>query len=228
MNILFQGVFQETGSGIYVGDFLLCIGVSILIGIFLAAIYTYKNIYTQSFILTLSLLPAVVCVVIMMVNGNVGAGVAVAGAFSLVRFRSAPGTAKEICAIFLAMGAGLITGMGYLGYGVVFAVILGMAMMLFTACGIGTKKDCQKTLQITIPENLDYEGVFDEIMAKYTDKNELITVKTSNMGSLYKLTYLISMKPAQKEKEFMDALRCRNGNLEILLTKREQSTMTEL
>ena len=228
MNILFQGVFQETGSGIQVGDFLLCIGVSILIGLFIALVYTYKNTYTQSFILTLTLLPAVVCVVIMMVNGNVGAGVAVAGAFSLVRFRSAPGTAKEICAIFLAMGAGLITGMGYLGFGVLFTVILSLAMVLFTALGVGRKKTGKKMLHITIPENLDYEGVFDEILEKYTNKSELVTVKTSNLGSLYKLTYQVIMKPNQNEKKFLDDLRCRNGNLEIMLTRQEQSSMMEL
>ena len=191
MNTLFQGVFDTSlTSVIGVGDFLLCIGVSLIIGVFLAAVYTYKNRYTQSFILTLALIPAVVCVVIMMVNGNVGAGVAVAGAFSLVRFRSVPGTAKEICAIFLAMAAGLITGMGYLAFGVLFAVILSAFMILYTKLGIGSKNSMQsdKTLQIVIPENLDYNGVFDEVMSKYTQKAELEMVKTTNMGSLFKLT----------------------------------------
>lgn len=228
MNTLFQGVFDTSlTSVIGVGDFLLCIGVSLIIGVFLAAVYTYKNRYTQSFILTLALIPAVVCVVIMMVNGNVGAGVAVAGAFSLVRFRSVPGTAKEICAIFLAMAAGLITGMGYLAVGVLFAVILSAFMILYTRLGIGSKNSMQsdKTLQIVIPENLDYNGVFDEVMSKYTQKAELEMVKTTNMGSLFKLTYHVVLKDVALEKEFIDKLRCRNGNLEISLSKRETVSM---
>lgn len=228
MNTLFQGVFDTSlTSVIGVGDFLLCIGVSLIIGVFLAAVYTYKNRYTQSFILTLALIPAVVCVVIMMVNGNVGAGVAVAGAFSLVRFRSVPGTAKEICAIFLAMAAGLITGMGYLAFGVLFAVILSAFMILYTRLGIGSKNSMQsdKTLQIVIPENLDYNGVFDEVMSKYTQKAELEMVKTTNMGSLFKLTYHVVLKDVALEKEFIDKLRCRNGNLEISLSKRENVSM---
>lgn len=228
MNTLFQGVFDTSlTSVIGVGDFLLCIGVSLIIGVFLAAVYTYKNRYTQSFILTLALIPAVVCVVIMMVNGNVGAGVAVAGAFSLVRFRSVPGTAKEICAIFLAMAAGLITGMGYLAFGVLFAVILSAFMILYARLGIGSKNSMQsdKTLQIVIPENLDYNGVFDEVMSKYTQKAELEMVKTTNMGSLFKLTYHVVLKDVALEKEFIDKLRCRNGNLEISLSKRETVSM---
>lgn len=228
MNTLFQGVFDTSlTSVIGVGDFLLCIGVSLIIGVFLAAVYTYKNRYTQSFILTLALIPAVVCVVIMMVNGNVGAGVAVAGAFSLVRFRSVPGTAKEICAIFLAMAAGLITSMGYLAFGVLFAVILSAFMILYTRLGIGSKNSMQsdKTLQIVIPENLDYNGVFDEVMSKYTQKAELEMVKTTNMGSLFKLTYHVVLKDVALEKEFIDKLRCRNGNLEISLSKRETVSM---
>lgn len=228
MEILLQGIFDSSAqTTIRMGEFLLCIGVSLIIGIFLAAVYTYKSRYTQSFVTTLAMLPAVVCVVIMMVNGNLGAGVAVAGAFSLVRFRSVPGTAKEIGAIFLAMGTGLITGMGYLGYGVLFALILGLMMLLFTRLGLGGKNASEnnKTLQIIIPENLDYNGVFDEIMEKYTVKSELRSVKTTNMGSLFKLTYDITMKDAGSEKEFIDKLRCRNGNLEISIHKKETAMM---
>ena len=228
MNTLFQGLFDNgLTPSISVGQFLLCILVSLAIGIYLAVIYTFKNRYTQSFILTLAMIPAVVCVVIMMVNGNVGAGVAVAGAFSLVRFRSAPGTAKEICAIFLAMGAGIITGMGYLAYGVLFAVILGGIMFLYNAVGMGIRRKpfAEKTLVINIPENLDYEGVFQEIMDKYTSRSEWIAVKTTNMGSLFKLTYQVTMKESVSEKEFLDKLRCRNGNLEISLTKRDDTQL---
>lgn len=220
---LFGGVFDSASqSVISVGNFLLCIGVSLVIGLFLAVIHGYKAAHSQSFLVTLALLPAVVCVVIMMVNGNVGAGVAVAGTFSLVRFRSAPGTAKEISAIFLAMGAGLIAGMGYLAYAVLFAVILGAASFVynwFWQCR--NRLEQSKVLSITIPENLDYGDVFEEILQQFTKSHELMNVKTSNMGSLFKLTYQVELRADVQEKEFIDKLRCRNGNLEIMLSRRE-------
>lgn len=224
LNSLFTGIFDtSTASTIAVGDFLLCILVSLIIGLFLAFVYAYKSRYTKSFVVTLALLPAVVCVVIMMVNGNVGAGVAVAGAFSLVRFRSVPGTARDIGTIFLAMGAGLIAGMGYLGYAILFALVMGICMIVYTLVGLGTsKKPClEKTLRITIPEDLNYSEVFDDLMQQYTRHCEMVSVKTTNMGSLYKLVYNITLKDARTEKDFIDALRCRNGNLEICICKQE-------
>ena len=224
LNTLFKGIFDtSTTSVITVPDFLLCVGISLVIGVFLALVYTYKGRYTQSFVVTLALIPAVVCMVIMMVNGNVGAGVAVAGAFGLVRFRSVPGTAKEIGAIFLAMGAGLATGMGYLAYAVLFVLVMGAATLLFAHLGFGQYKNAvqNKTLHITIPENLDYTDIFDDLMKEYTSAWELANVKTTNMGSLFKLTYNITLKNTDKEKEFIDKLRCRNGNLEIILSRQE-------
>ena len=230
MNEFFTGVFDTTTTSLQLGDFLLCMCVSLAIGGFLAFLYTIKNQYTRSFILTIGLIPAVVCVVIMMVNGNVGAGIAVAGAFSLVRFRSAPGSAKEICAIFLAMGVGLMTGMGYLGYATVFAIVLGAAMAAFNILFSkdNGKEMCGKTLHITIPENLEYENVFDDLLDTYTAKHQLTNVKTTNMGSLYKLTYDIVLKELGKEKEFMDQIRCRNGNLEVSLTMADQMAVSGL
>lgn len=230
LSLFFGGLFDSTTTTVIaVTDFLLCIGVSLLIGIFLAAVYTYKSRYTQSFVTTLALLPAVVCVVIMMVNGNVGAGVAVAGAFGLVRFRSVPGTAKEIGAIFLAMGSGLITGMGYLGFAILFVTILGAMMILYTNFSylLIKKKKIYKTLRITIPEDLDYTDVFDYLLQNYTKSYELMTVKTTNMGSMFKLTYQIILKEETNEKEFIDQLRCRNGNLEIMMSVQD-STPYEL
>jgi hypothetical protein len=226
MNI-FNSVFDEEGlqAVIAPGRFLLCVGVAILIGIFLAAIYTVKTNYTKSFLVTLSLLPAVVCVVIMMVNGNVGAGVAVAGAFSLVRFRSAQGTAREIATLFLAMGAGLIAGMGYLMYAVLFAVIMGVFLLILELIPVGEGKKADKVLRITIPEDLNFDDLFDDIIEEYTSSCEEASVKTTNMGSMYRLTYNICMKPGAKEKEFIDALRCRNGNLEISISKSERTEM---
>lgn len=224
LNTIFGGIFDsQLTSVISVWDFLLCLAVSLLVGLLLAGMYTYKNRYTKGFLVTLATLPAVVCVVIMMVNGNIGTGVAVAGAFSLVRFRSAPGTAKEIGALFLAMCTGLIADMGYLAYAVLFAVILGGVMLLYSKFDFGAKKNEEKykVLHITIPEDLDYTGVFDEIFDEYTVSHELVQVKTTNMGSLFKLTYHLTLNHQESEKELIDKLRCRNGNLEISVSHQE-------
>ena len=189
----------------------------------------YRTRYTKSFVITLALLPAVVCVVIMLVNGNVGTGVAVAGAFSLVRFRSVPGTAKEICTLFLAMGAGLIAGMGYLGFAVLFTVIMCVIFVLYNCLDFGSKKNAAifKTFNITIPEDLDYTGVFDDILKEYAVSHELVRVKTTNMGSIFRLTYDLTLRDACREKEMIDQLRCRNGNLEITIS-RQGTTASEL
>ena len=153
----------------------------------------------------------------------------VAGAFSLVRFRSVPGTAKEICALFLAMGAGLISGMGYLGFAVLFTLIMCGMFLLYDSLdlGAGKKKDLYKTLNVTIPEDLDYTGVFDDIFTEYTIEHNLSRVKTTNMGSMFRLTYDITLKDAAGEKEMIDRLRCRNGNLEITVS-RQETTVSEL
>ena len=232
LNTLFRGVFDtdaQAASNIAPGDFILCLVVSLLVGLVLAGTYTFRNRYTRSFLVTLAVLPAVVCVVIMMVSGSIGTGVAVAGTFSLVRFRSVPGTAKEICAIFLAMCAGLIAGMGYLGYAVVFSLVLGGVTMCYNCFDFGSRKaeEKYKVLHITIPEDLDYTGVFDDVLAEYTRSHELEQVKTVNMGSLFKLTYNIVLKTGESEKELIDKLRCRNGNLEISVCQRE-NTVCEL
>ena len=224
MDAMFKGIFDnELTQIISVKDFLLCLGVSLLLGLIMAFAYMWRNDHTKSFLLTLALLPAVVCVVIMMVNGNIGAGVAVAGAFSLVRFRSAPGSAKEIVTIFLAMGAGLIAGMGYLGFAVLFTVIMCAMFVLYNFITSGSTKigSLTKTLKITIPEDLDYTGVFDDIFAEYTKKSELVKIKTTNMGSMFRLTYNVTLRDASKEKQMIDKIRERNGNLEIMLSKQE-------
>ena len=224
---IFTGIFDTTGETVIaVPQFILCIVVSLMIGAFITWVYTYKSCYTASFAITLAMLPAVVCIVIMMVNGNVGAGVAVAGAFSLVRFRSVPGSAKEICAIFLAMGAGLVTGMGFIGYAVLFAIILGGAMFACSLTGFGGGRDEEKALKITVPENLDYTEAFDEVLADCTDSYRLTNVKTTNMGSLFKLTYVVKLKKDTNQKDMIDRLRVRNGNLEIMLTQVDSGDMT--
>lgn len=230
LNNLFKGLFDsDLTTVISVSDFLICLVFSLVLGLVMALAYMYRTRYTKSFVVTLALLPAVVCIVIMMVNGNVGTGVAVAGAFSLVRFRSVPGTAKEIGTLFLAMGAGLIAGMGYLGFALLFTIIMCGMFMLYNRLDFGAKRNSAtyKTFNITIPEDLDYTGVFEDIFAEYTTSHDLVRVKTTNMGSLFRLTYDVSLRDVTKEKEMIDKLRCRNGNLEITVSKQETTT-TEL
>lgn len=224
LNEIFNGLFDSGYTTIItVENFLLCIFVSLLLGILLAVAYAVKSSSTKSFLMTLALLPAIVCVVIMMVNGHIGAGVAVAGAFSLVRFRSAPGSAKEIVAIFLAMGTGLISGMGYLGYAALFALIMSAILVVYNIIeqSGGNRLTRQKSIKITIPEDLDYTGAFDDIFDEYTSRYELVRVKTTNMGSMFRLTYNVCLRDPKREKELIDKLRTRNGNLEIMVSKEE-------
>ena len=225
---LFKGIFDsEYVVTIDLSDFLICIAVSLFLGILIALAYSFKAKFTKSFVTTLALLPAVVCVVIMMVNGHIGAGVAVAGAFSLVRFRSAPGSAREIVAIFLAMGTGLVCGMGYLGYAALFTLIMGTVFLLYNLVNFGGRRAARKSLRITIPEDLDYTSVFDDLFKEYTKECELVRVKSMNMGSMFRLTYDITLRDVKREKEFIDKLRERNGNLEIMVS-REESQSAEL
>ena len=224
IDTLFQGIFDgELASVITVSDFLLCLGTALVLGFVLALSYMFRTQYTRSFVVTLALLPAVVCVVIMLVNGNVGTGVAVAGAFSLVRFRSVPGTAKEICALFLAMAAGLIAGMGYLGFGILFTAVMCTAFLLCSFFNFGQKKNSAryKILTVTIPEDLDYSGVFDNIFREYATSWELVRVKTTNMGSMFRLTYELTLRDPALEKQMIDQIRCRNGNLEVSLSRQD-------
>ena len=221
-NDLFKGLFDtEFTAVISLTDFLFCLGAALVIGVIMALSYMFRSRYSKSFVITLATLPAVVCVVIMMVNGNVGTGVAVAGAFSLVRFRSVPGSAKEIVMLFLAMGAGLIAGMGYIAFAFLFMIVMCLMFILYNALEIGGKKNAEKhkILQITIPEDLDYTGVFDELFKEYTTRYEIVKVKTTNMGSMFRLTYDVSLKDPAKEHEFIDRIRERNGNLEISVSK---------
>lgn len=227
---LFQGLFSTAATApIRPTDFLLCLGVSLVIGLMLALSYMFRTRYTKSFVVTLAILPGVVCVITMMVNGDIGTGVAILGVFSLVRFRSVPGTAKEIGALFIAMGAGLIVGMGYLGYAVLFAVIMCGVFVAYNLLRLGSGKNRsnQKVLTVTIPEDLNYTNVFADIFAEYTVYHELVRVKTTNMGSLFRLTYDVTFKSPDTEKEFIDKLRCRNGNLEISVSCQE-TVATEL
>ena len=206
-------------SSLTLETFLLCTGTSLALGLATALLVRYKSRTTQSFALTIAVLPAIVQVVIMLVNGNLGAGVAVAGAFSLVRFRSAPGSAREISAIFLAMALGLATGMGYLFLALLFFLLIALFLLCLRALNFSGADGRERELRITIPEDLDYDGLFDDIFERYTDAVTLDHVKTSGMGTLYELRYRVRLRAAQTPKAFLDELRCRNGNLSIVCGK---------
>ena len=205
-----------TGTEITLNAFFICTAASLLLGLGIALLCMYKSSYTQSFVITLAMLPAVVQVIIMLVNGNIGAGVAVAGAFGLVRFRSTPGTAKEIGMIFLCMTIGLATGMGYVLLAALFFGVMAVFVLALSRLRFGGGNENERELKITIPENLDYEGLFDDLFQQYTRSVRLDRVKTSNMGTLYELEYRVVLKDVEAPKAFLDELRCRNGNLNIV------------
>lgn len=210
----------DISTGITLGNYLTCVAVALILGAMIALCASFRARCSSSFLLTLAVLPAIVAVVIMLVNGNLGAGVAVAGAFSLVRFRSMPGTAKEIGMIFLAMAVGLACGIGYPVFAGIFALVMCAVVFAYSLLNFGQKRDFRqrKILRVTVPEDLDYGNIFDDLFAEYTAKAELLSVKTTNLGSLNRLTYEIVLKKSGTEKAFIDALRCRNGNLEISLS----------
>ena len=216
LNTFFSSIITSTVSWQAI---LLCTLSSVILGALSAGIYCYRNTYTKSFVVTLSLLPVIVQTVIMLVNGNLGAGVAVMGAFSLVRFRSVPGSAREITSLFLAMALGLATGMGYIGIAIVTGAVMCILLTAYAALSFGRKPEEEKELKITIPENLDYTGLFDDLFGEYTRSAELISVRTTGMGSLYNLHYHVRLVSPEIEKQFLDAIRCRNGNLDIVCGK---------
>ena len=204
---------------ITVSTFLICTGVSLILGLLSAFVCKFKNQTTQSFLVTIAILPAIIQTVIMLVNGNIGAGVAVAGSFSLIRFRSAQGTAREIASVFMVMAIGLATGMGYITLAIIFFIVVALYQILLCQFNFGAIKDSERSLKITIPEDLDYEGVFDDIFEKYTKSAKLEGVKTSNLGTLYELKYDIVLKGNTVPKAFLDEIRTRNGNLNIVCGK---------
>lgn len=206
-----------TAAGMTTGTFLICILLAVALGVGTAIVFSYKTRHTASMALTLAIMPAAIALVIMLVNGNIGAGVAVAGAFTLVRFRSVPGTAREIAAIFVDMAVGLACGMGYVGLAVAFFLIMAVMVLLLTVTGFGDKGADRRQLKITIPENLDYSDLFDDLLDQYTSSYDLTRVRTTNMGTLYELQYDVSLKDEKNSKAFIDEIRCRNGNLNITL-----------
>lgn len=215
---MLNSLFSNTTSSIEVSSIIICSIVSIILGFIIAFTHMKTSKYSKNFLITLVVLPVLVQTIMIMVNGNLGTSVAIVGAFSLVRFRSIPGTSKEILSVFFAMAIGLATGMGHVFFAVLMTIIVSLAIFLFSYIKLFDKNKKERILRIAIPENLDYTNMFNDIFYKYTKKIELTQVKTTNMGSLFDLSYNIILKSDINEKEFIDELRVKNGNLKITLS----------
>ncbi len=206
------------GSSLTFTNFIVCLLVSILLGLLVAVVHMVTIRSNKNFVQTLGILPALVTMVILLVNGNLGTGVAVAGAFSLVRFRSIPGNSREIMAVFFAMAIGLACGTGYIAFGTLFTVFVSLLLVILSKLNFGELKTTEKKLVVIIPEDLDYTNMFDNIFDNYLDRFSLVKAKTTNMGSLFELTYMVKLKNNINEKEFIDKIRVKNGNLKVLLS----------
>lgn len=216
---MFETIFTTTAdNSIDITQAAIAIGAAFVIGFVIAAVYMFmckKERYQKNFIIGLAMLPAVVAVVILLVGSNVARAFSMAGAFALVRFRSAPGSAKDISIVFFTMAAGLACGLGYVSFATVFVVVMLAVLTAATALGFADVNADKKQLKITIPENLNYNSVFDDVFEKYTSEHRMSRVKTTNMGTMYELTYEVKLKDESTEKEFIDQIRVRNGNLNI-------------
>lgn len=215
---MLNSLFSNTASEVELSIILICSLVSIILGIIIALTHKYTSKYNKNFLITISVLPLLVQTVIIMVNGNLGTSVAILGAFGLVRFRSLPGTSKEILSVFFAMTIGLATGMGHLVFASIITAIGCIILLVLNKITLFDKNKQEKILKITIPENLDYTEIFDDIFNKYTKEVELEQVKTVNMGSMFDLKYRVILNKDVNEKNFIDDLRVKNGNLKIILT----------
>lgn len=220
MDSLFAAA-TTTGS-LQLVPFLASVFVALGLGFVLALAYCFRSRHTKTFVMSLAILPAIVAIVIAVVNGNLGAGVAVAGAFSLVRFRSAPGSARDIAFIFLAMCIGLVAGMGYVAYAAIVTAIMCVVVLVYQAIAIGPLGEtADRDLRITVPEDLDFSDLFEDVLERHTSYHELVTVKTTNMGSLYRLVYHVGLKDVTRQRALIDELRCRNGNLEVAISHQD-------
>lgn len=217
---MLSSLFSGDTSTLEWRSLLICIAASLLLGILVAAIHMIRNVYTKNFVITLAVLPILVQSVIMLVNGNLGTGVAILGAFSLIRFRSVPGGSREITSVFWSMGIGLAIGMGYVGYVVIFSIIVALFLTLLYTVPFGDRQaTSERELKVTIPEDLDYPQLFDDLFEKYTHSAKLTSVRTTTMGSLYELRYQLLLKDQAQEKQIIDEVRVRNGNLPVVLGK---------
>lgn len=218
---MFNTIFDNTATGLDVQTVLICAAVALVLGIVVAFTHMKTSRTTKSFAITLATLPLLVMAVMIMINGNLGTSIAILGAFSLIRFRSIQGDAKELLSVFFVMMIGLALGMGHVAFAVVITVIAVAAILLFSFTHFLEPNTYNRSLKVVIPEDLDYDEVFNDIFKKYCKKAELVRTKTMNMGSLYKLTYDVTLKKGIKEKEFLDEIRVKNCNLKVLLSQPE-------
>lgn len=228
---MFETIYSDAATAIDTSfngsNVMLCISVSLLLGLIISTIYliiTPKKARSASFAMSVVILPTLVAIVILLVGGNLARAFSMAGVFTLVRFRSLPGDSKDISFIFLAMAVGLTTGMGYLTFGAMITLVIGLVLILISKLGFGISKDREKRLKILIPEDMNYQGAFEDLFKKYTKLCELQKVRTTDLGTLYELSYNVIMKEDVFEKDFIDELRCRNGNLSILLGIKETNS----
>ena len=218
---MLESILSNSTASVSLINCLICVGVALILGCIIAFTHKITSKTNQNFLLTLIILPALVQVVILLINGNLGTSLAVAGAFSLIRFRSMPGNSKEIISVFWAMVIGLALGMGYVIYSVIITLIVAIIIIILSKIMERHQNLLERKLKIIIPEDLDYNEIFDDLFNKYTIKHALTKVKTTNMGSMYELVYLVSLKSDVKEKEFLDEIRCRNGNMLVMLEREE-------
>ncbi len=215
--IMFHSVINS--SGLTLTSISLCVLSAVILGIMIAFVHMKTSKYTKNYVVTLAVLPLLVSIVMIMVNGNLGTGVAIAGAFSLIRFRSIPGTSKEIVSVFWAMAIGIAVGMGQIVFAGIVTVVVALLLLLFYYTKFGENQYEYKVLDITVPEDLDYDKIFDEVLDKYLTRYELTSIKTTNLGSLYELKYDILLKKSIREQDFVNELRVKNGNLKICIHK---------
>lgn len=199
--------------------FFTCVSVAFALGLVAAFCYMFKNMYSKTLVVTIAILPPIVCVLIMLVSGSIGAAVAVGGVFSLTRFRSAQGSAREITQIFLSMAVGLITGLGYIYIALILVAIIEAATIIFTITKFGESSPKRRTLKVSVPEELDYTDLFDDLFDKYTTSASLVKVKLKNLGTIFQLSYDIVLKDVKEEKKFIDEIRVRNANLDVLCSR---------
>lgn len=228
---MFESVFDitstATDSQITILSLIIALAAALALGLFQSFVYmrTHKDKNpSQSFALTLVMVPAVIAIIVLLVGSNIARAFSLAGVFAIIRFRSAPGDPKDIAFVLFSMAVGLSCGMGYIGYAVVVSLVLGLAMLLLDAVNFGKSKAGSKLLKITIPENLDYQDAFKDVLSKYTTQYNLNKVRTTDLGSLYELVYTVTTREDLREKEFIDELRCRNGNLTITLVMTPQNS----
>ena len=216
---MFNTIFDTSASGMDIPTALIAAGAALALGLLLAITHMKTSQTTKGFLITLAVLPLLVMAVMIMINGNLGTSIAILGAFSLIRFRSLQGRAKDLLAIFFAMMIGLACGMGHILFGTVITIVAIIAIIIFTYTPFLEPNRSERVLKIVIPEDLDYEEVFADTFKKYTSRAHLVKMKTMNMGSLYKLTYDVKIKHGVKEKEFLDEIRVKNCNLKVLLSE---------